>query len=93
MAANLQPVIDEMTAADTVMDAASVFIGSVPGLIKTAVDAAIQGGATAAELQPVTDLGVTLKAKSDALAAALAANTPTPPPTPAQLAKAKGKAK
>lgn len=91
MAVDLQPVIDTMTAADTVMDSAVVFVGSVPGLITTAVNAAIAGGATAAQLQPVTDLAATMKTKSDALAAALAANTPQPPPSGAQLKTAKGK--
>ncbi len=91
MAADLQPTIDIMTAADTVMDSAAALIGSFPGLIKTAVDAAIAGGATAAQLQPVTDLGVAMKAKSDALLAAVAANTPSPPPTPAQNKVAAGK--
>lgn len=90
MAADLTNTIADMTAAKTTMDSAVVFVGTVPGLIKSAADSAIANGATADQLKPVTDLGDTLKASSDALAAALAANTPTPKPTPAQLAKAKG---
>jgi hypothetical protein len=89
MAADLQPVIDEITATNTVLDGAIVYVGSVPGLIQKAVDAAVANGATAAQLQPVTDLATTLKTKGDALAAAIAANTPSPAPTPAQLSKLK----
>lgn len=72
----LQPVIDEMTNDVTVMTAATTFIGTVPGLISAAVAAAIANGATAAQLQPVTDLGTQLTAQRNALQAALAANTP-----------------
>ncbi len=89
MAADLQPVIDEITATNTVIDGAIVYVQSVPGLITAAVDAAIAGGATAAQLQPVSDLAATLKTKADALAAAMTANTPQPPLTPAQKAKLK----
>lgn len=91
MAADLTNTIAEMTSAKTVMDSAVTFIGTVPGLISAAVDAALAAGATADQLKPVTDLADSLKASSDALAAALAANTPAPPPTQAQLAKASGK--
>ncbi len=90
MAADLSNTIAEMTASKTVMDSATTFVGSVPGLLQTAVDAALANGATADELQPVTDLGDQLQASADALAAALAANTPQGPPTPAQLSKARG---
>lgn len=90
MPADLQPTIDIMTNADTVMDSAVAFIGQVPGLITTAVNQAIAGGVTAAQLQPVVDLGVAMKTKADALAAALTANTPQPPPTTDQLKKARG---
>ena len=91
MAADLQPVIDIMTNAGTVMDGAVAFIGTVPALEAQAVSEALALGATADQLKPITDLSATIKTKSDALAAALAANTPQPPPTPAQLAKARGK--
>ncbi len=76
MPANLQPVIDEMTAAETAEDAAVVFIQGVPALVQAAVDAALANGATAEQLQPVTDLGAQLQVKTDALVAAL---QPPPP--------------
>ncbi len=91
MAADLTNTIAEMTASKSVMDGATVFVGTVPGLVQAAADAAIANGATADQLKPVTDLGDQLKASSDALAAALAANTPQGPPTQAQLKKAAGK--
>ncbi len=76
MAADLQPVIDEMTEAETVMDSAIVFITSVPSLISTAVSDALANGATADQLKPVSDLGAGLKVKTDALKAALTPPTP-----------------
>jgi len=76
MAADLTPLINEITNATTVEDSAVAFINGVPGLVQAAVDAALANGATAAQLQPVTDLGAQLQAKSDALQAAIVANTP-----------------
>jgi len=74
--ADLSTLIDEITKTGTVVDSAVVFINGVPGLIADAVAKAVANGATEAELKPVRDLGDQLKAKSDALAAALTANTP-----------------
>lgn len=76
MPADLQPLIDEITQADTVIDSAVVFIAGIPALIAAAVAAAIAGGATAVQLKPVTDLGDTLKAKAQALSDAMTTNTP-----------------
>jgi hypothetical protein len=77
------PVIDatiaQVTASDTVIDSATVLIGGIAKMVADAVTAALAGGATAAQLQPVTDVVTVLKAKSDALAAAVAANTPAAP--------------
>jgi hypothetical protein len=65
----------QVTAGTTVEDSATTFINGVPGLISTAVAAAVANGATAAQLQPLTDLGAALQAKSNALSAAIVANT------------------
>jgi hypothetical protein len=43
----LDDTIAAMTAAETVEDSATAFIGSVPGLIATAVASSIHNGATA----------------------------------------------
>lgn len=76
-------VIDDLVAAvaaeDTVIDSAVVYIQGVPALIKTAVDAALVGGATAAELAPLTTLISDTTTKAAALTKAMTDNTPTPP--------------
>jgi len=76
MAANLQPLIDQMTRAATLEAAAVAFIEAVPARITEAVTAAIANGATAEQLVPLTDLGTALDAQGDALANALFAGTP-----------------
>jgi len=54
---------------------AVIVLNGIAARIQTAVDAAIAGGATAAELAPVQDEVNALKASSDALSAAIVANT------------------
>ena len=87
------PVVDatiaQITTSDNVIDSATQLVSSIATLIANAVAAAIAGGATAADLQPLSDLVTVLNTKSAALAAAVAANTPAPPPTPPQQAKIK----
>jgi hypothetical protein len=85
--------IAEIQAATTVIDSATIFANSVPGLISDAVSKALANGATAAQLAPLTDLGTALKAKADALAAAVVANTPAAPPPPPAAAPAQAKRK
>ena len=72
----IDDTIATMTDTDTVLDSALVYIQSVPGMIQAAVDAAVAGGATAAQLAPLTQLVADTKTKSDAVKAALVANTP-----------------
>ena len=72
----------DVTAEDTVIDSAVTLINGIPALIKDAVDKALAAGATPAQLQSLTDLGTTMTAKSQALAAAVTANTPAAPPAP-----------
>ena len=74
---NLTDLIAEVQAAETVEDSATAFIQGVPGLIAAAVAKALANGATEAELAPLAQLTTDLKAKSDALTAALTANTPS----------------
>jgi hypothetical protein len=75
----IDQVITDMTNATTVEDSAIAFINGVPQMIADAVAKAIENGATAEQLQPVSDVGTQLQAKSDALQAALTANTPAAP--------------
>jgi hypothetical protein len=88
---DLTALIAQMTAADNALDSTALFISSVPAMITAAVQAAIAGGATAAQLVPVTALGTQLATDAAALLTAVAAQTLTPTPTPQQLSKAKGK--
>jgi hypothetical protein len=76
----LNAVIANVTDENTVIDGAITFINSVPGLIQTAVTAALAAGATPAQLQAVTDLGTAITNKSSALKTALVAGTPPAPP-------------
>jgi len=82
------PIVDatiaQITTTDNVIDSAVTLVNGIAKLIADAVAAAVANGATAAELQPLSDLVTTLNTKSAALAAAVAANTPAPAPTPAQ---------
>ena len=72
------PVLDDLKAQIDatvgVIDSAVVLINGIAARVQTAVDAALANGATAAQLAPVTEEIAALKAKSDALAAAVAAN-------------------
>ncbi len=70
----------QVTAATTVVQSATALILGIPGLIQSAVAAAIANGATAEELAPFDALGDELQAQAAALAAAVAANTPAPTP-------------
>ncbi len=70
----------EVTDTEGVIDSAVTFINGVAAMISAAVAAAIADGATSAQLQPLSDLGTAMAAKSQALAAAIAANQPPPGP-------------
>lgn len=73
------PILDQLTAqvtnATTVEDSAITFINGIQAQIDAAVAAALANGATAEQLQPVSDLSTAMQAKSDALTAAIIANT------------------
>ena len=72
------PTLDALAAAVTkiegVADSAIALINGIAARIQAAVDAAIAGGATAADLAPVQAEVDGLNAKADALAASVAAN-------------------
>ncbi len=79
--------IAAMTNAVTLMDGYIVFAKGVPALIQTAVDKALAGGATAAQLAPLTDLIAQLTTREADMTAAVLANTPTPTLAAAKKAK------
>ena len=73
-------ILDDLAAqvkANTdVEDSATLLINGFAARMQAAVDAAIAGGATAAQLAPVQAEVTALKTSADALSAAVAANTP-----------------
>ncbi len=86
----VQQVVDQVTATDTVIDSAVTALNGVQALVAAAVQQALANGATAAELQPVTDALATLKSETDNLAQAVAANTPAAPvPVPGSTTAAR----
>ena len=66
----------EVNKAVTVEKSAKALIDGFNDRLKSAVDAALANGATAEELQPLTDLGTALDGASDDLATSVTANTP-----------------
>ncbi len=73
------PTLDALAAAVTKItdtaDSAIALINGIAARIQAAVDAAVTGGASAADLAPVQAEVDGLNSKADALAAAVAANT------------------
>jgi hypothetical protein len=72
----LTDLISEVNRTTTLDDSILAFLQGVPGLIQTAVDAAMANGASAAELQPLTQLKTDLSSKNDLIVAAMSTNTP-----------------
>ena len=72
------PTLDALAAAVTkiegTVDSAIALINGITVRVQAAVDAAIAGGASAADLAPVQAEVDGLNAKADALAASVAAN-------------------
>jgi hypothetical protein len=56
-------------------DSATIVLNKVPQMIADAVAKALAAGATAAQLQAISDLGTALAAHAAPLASAVAANT------------------
>jgi hypothetical protein len=71
------PILDQLTTQVTnttgVEQSAITFIGGIQAMIDAAVAAALENGATAEQLQPISDLSTAMEAQTDALAAAIAA--------------------
>lgn len=72
----LTDLITEVNRTTTLDDSILAFLQGVPGLIQTAVDAAVANGASEAELEPLVQLKADLSSKNDAITAAMSANTP-----------------
>jgi hypothetical protein len=72
----LDALAQQVKANTDAENAAVTVLNGIAGRIDTAVQAALANGATAAELQPVSDEVAALKSSADALSAAVVANTP-----------------
>jgi hypothetical protein len=66
----------QVTSTTAVEASALALINGIAARVQAAVDAAIAGGATAADLAPVQAEIDAMKASADALSAAVIANTP-----------------
>lgn len=78
----LQNITDDVNNATTVVKSATLLVTGFQQRLEDAIAAAIAGGATEAQLQPVSDLSDALEADAALLASAIAAHTPMPPVTP-----------
>lgn len=74
MAADLNPLIEEVKAIEGVVESATAFVNGVAARVQAAIDAALANGATAEQLAPVQAEVDAAKAKADLLAQAVAAN-------------------
>lgn len=72
----LQLLADQVKATTDAEKAAVEWINGSAARIQAAVDKALAGGATAAELAPIQAEVDALKASADAIGAAIVANTP-----------------
>jgi len=77
--ATAQEVIDglatEVAEDTTIMESATTLINGFSDRLSAAIAAALAGGATAAQLMPLSDLQAALDASSTKLATAVSANT------------------
>lgn len=80
MAANLQPILDQLARAKTLHDAVIVLIDGFAARLEAARRQAIENGATEAELVPVFEATEAFKVSTDALEEAFFRGTP--PGTP-----------
>ena len=77
--APIDDLVASVTAENTVVDSAIALINGFSARLAAAITAALAGGATAAQLVPLTKLKTDVDAKATALAAAVTANTPATP--------------
>ncbi len=70
-------LVTDVNAAKGAMESAVVLINGFQARLDAAVAAALANGATAAELQPLSDLSAAFEVDTQALAAAVAANPGT----------------
>lgn len=80
------PILDQLNTQVTntkgVEESATALIEGFQQRLDDAVAKALENGATAEQLQPLSDLSNEMETQTEALAAAVAANQPPPPPGP-----------
>jgi len=69
----LQQLTDQVTNTTGVEQSAIVLINGIQAKIDAAVAQALENGATAEQLQPISDLSTAMETQTDALAAAIQA--------------------
>lgn len=82
---NLTNVSADISAARTVIQGATIFVQKVPQMIEDAKAAVLANGATAEEVQPISDLSDLLEAEATTLVTAMATvpgGQPAPPTDP-----------
>jgi hypothetical protein len=78
--AAIDQLVTDVKAEDDVIDSAVLLINGFKARLDAAVADALKGGATAAELAPLTALSSDIGSKTKALSDAVAANTPAATP-------------
>ncbi len=76
MPANVQELIDTVTANNAVVDSAIAWINGSAARTEAAIEQALANGATEEELQPLRAEVALQREKCTAVAEAIAANTP-----------------
>lgn len=74
--AAIDALATQAKANEDAEDSAVIVLNGISARIDAAVQAALNGGATAAQLAAVTQVSTDLKTHADALSAAIVANTP-----------------
>ena len=74
--ASIDQLVSDVEAQKTVVQSAVNLINGFSGRLDQAIKDALAGGATAAELAPLTGLSADIKSHNEQLADAVQANTP-----------------
>jgi hypothetical protein len=77
---SIADLTSQVATTVSVEGSAAVLINGFQARLDAGIEAALAGGATAAELAPLSTLSTDLKTSTDALAASVATGTPAAPP-------------
>lgn len=79
LAAELTNLTNAVAQETTVNQSAITLLNGIPGMIQSAVQAAVAAGADPASLASLNNLATSIAGNATSLASAVTANTPTPP--------------